>query len=213
MPDYQNRSYGASIDTSELSNGAVTYPKLNSNIVGIDTTSGKINDINSTNFKSLDGANLTRITNLIEGLTPTASGTWDTIPPNLTNFSDNSVSTFAGTGSNSINSPSINQHKIGYVNFDLSTTYNIKVLYWVFYQDMDNVGCTQTYTIQYSLNNSDWTDFYSHGTGTSETELKSLLGLFQARYIRFKCDTTNASVTNVNITGTSKFYYLCAEKC
>jgi len=59
MVSYSSNFFGASIDTSEITDGAVTFAKLNPDIVGIDTTTGKINDINSTNFKSLDGNNLT----------------------------------------------------------------------------------------------------------------------------------------------------------
>ena len=50
---------GGSIQTAEIDDDAIGKAKLNADIVGIDTTTGKVNDINTTNFKSLSAANLT----------------------------------------------------------------------------------------------------------------------------------------------------------
>jgi len=54
----------------------ITTAKLNADIVGIDTASGKVNDINATNFKDLDGSDLTDVGswNLIETITLGSAG-------------------------------------------------------------------------------------------------------------------------------------------
>jgi len=53
-----NTTLEASGGKLQIKNDGVGYAKLNADIVGIDTTTGKVNTINSTNFKSLDGSNL-----------------------------------------------------------------------------------------------------------------------------------------------------------
>lgn len=46
-------------NTLSIKDDGVDITKLNADVVGIDTTSGKVNTINSTNFKDLSGSNLT----------------------------------------------------------------------------------------------------------------------------------------------------------
>lgn len=52
----------------------IGFAKLNADIVGIDTASGKVNSINTTNFSSLDGVNLTNTGDLVLIEEVTASG-------------------------------------------------------------------------------------------------------------------------------------------
>jgi len=53
-------------NTVSVKDDGITTAKLNADIVGIETATGKVNTINTTNFKSLDAVNLTNTGDLVK---------------------------------------------------------------------------------------------------------------------------------------------------
>lgn len=66
-------------NTLSVKDNGVGKAKLNADIVGITTATGKVNNINTTNFTSLDGVNLTNTGDLVKIETVNLSGGADKV--------------------------------------------------------------------------------------------------------------------------------------
>lgn len=143
------------------------------------------------------------------GKTPTLSGTWENNPTNLTNMTDNSPSTTIGAGNVKGDN---NTTMTGYINIDLGSILNVKVLTVKFaatytYSYDYGIG---TVALQYSANGTDWTDICSFDKDATPVSVDTTY-LINAniRYVRFKLSAYAGASQWTKYTIDSCHFCLC----
>jgi len=175
----ENRSgnyFGTSIDTNEITNGAVTLAKLDT--TGIAGKALIANGVGNPPIWSNIGLNYCK------GITPTYTGS--NTPTNITNITDEDLTTYASCSE---------AQSTGYIKIDMGST---QFHHAVYYKLDNRVGTILTTSIEYSTDNTNWTEITD--TIKVDTDVNQVFTTpFVARYVRLKMIDANAGVTNFRV--------------
>jgi len=175
--------FGLKIDTIELTDDSVTKAKLNADIVGIDTGTGKMNAFNSTNCKSLDGSNLTNvevgeghITIRPNNYSSIAQGTWTWVITDHNAFTNDTAKA--------------QNDELHYKVFLAVGTYTVKLSY----REAGSMGIA---TIYLDDSSKGTIDMYAGGGADAVGEVSSIAVATAGLYtLKIKIATKNGSATD-----------------
>lgn len=182
MPDYSQRSFGATIDTAEITDLAVTNAKIaNLTITGAKIASGTIT-YDKLSFSS---------NNLLSGLTPSTTGSWT----NLNRATDDDLTT--------ITQATLSDNGTATITYDLGA---LKIFQSIFckYEPTGQTfsGINVVAKLETSPDNSNWTQI----TEFDRTGINGLLNTskiytsFQTiRYLKITLTVSNHDTGILNI--------------